>query len=166
MWHKPCRTFHPWCLCIKTRCLSTWWCSLMLHRTVVERDAAMSLISCMYRAVSQIPQCTRQISHNVPFCDRNVQTWTLLSQIDASLRIVGFAQQWLSDYSDVTWVSCISNHRQLDILFNSLFRLLTRKTQSSALLARCEGIHRWPLVSPHKGPVMRKTFLFHDVTMG
>ena len=23
MWHKPCRTFHPWCLCIKTRCLLT-----------------------------------------------------------------------------------------------------------------------------------------------
>ena len=23
MWHKPCRTFHPWCLCIKTRCLSS-----------------------------------------------------------------------------------------------------------------------------------------------
>ena len=21
MWHTPCRTFHPWCLCIKTRCL-------------------------------------------------------------------------------------------------------------------------------------------------
>ena len=21
MWHKPCRTFHPWCLCVKTRCL-------------------------------------------------------------------------------------------------------------------------------------------------
>ena len=33
MWHKPCRTFHPWCLCIKTRCLwnsvghpsRLWW---------------------------------------------------------------------------------------------------------------------------------------------
>ena len=23
MWHKPCRTFNPWCLCIKTRCLFT-----------------------------------------------------------------------------------------------------------------------------------------------
>ena len=23
MWHKPCRTFHLWCLCIKTRCLYT-----------------------------------------------------------------------------------------------------------------------------------------------
>ena len=22
MWHKPCRTFHPWYPCIKTRCLS------------------------------------------------------------------------------------------------------------------------------------------------
>ena len=22
MWHKPCWTFHPWCPCIKTRCLS------------------------------------------------------------------------------------------------------------------------------------------------
>ena len=21
MWHKPCRPFHPWCPCIKTRCL-------------------------------------------------------------------------------------------------------------------------------------------------
>ena len=25
MWHKPCRTFHPWCPCIKTRCLLTHW---------------------------------------------------------------------------------------------------------------------------------------------
>ena len=25
MWHKPCRTFHPWCPCIKTRCLLTYW---------------------------------------------------------------------------------------------------------------------------------------------
>ena len=25
MWHKPCRTFHPWCPCIKTRCLLCLW---------------------------------------------------------------------------------------------------------------------------------------------
>ena len=29
MWHKPCRTFHPWCLCIKTRCLSSSLCKLI-----------------------------------------------------------------------------------------------------------------------------------------
>ena len=28
MWHKPCRTFHPWCPCIKTRCLSILFLSL------------------------------------------------------------------------------------------------------------------------------------------
>ena len=28
MWHKPCRTFHPWCPCIKTRCLSMLWLKL------------------------------------------------------------------------------------------------------------------------------------------
>ena len=25
MWHKPCRTFHPWCPCIKTSCLLSYW---------------------------------------------------------------------------------------------------------------------------------------------
>ena len=27
----------------------------------------------------------------------------------------------------------------------------------------CWGIHRWPVNSPHKGPVARKMFPFHDV---
>ena len=34
MWHKPCRTFHPWCLCIKTRCLCSFWCN---HRHFRQR---------------------------------------------------------------------------------------------------------------------------------
>ena len=29
----------------------------------------------------------------------------------------------------------------------------------------CEGIHRWPVNSPHKGPVMWKMFPFDDVIM-
>ena len=44
MWHKPCRTFHPWCPCIKTRCLSVqllrtenrhvpdWWLCMAPYR--------------------------------------------------------------------------------------------------------------------------------------
>ena len=31
MWHKPCRTLHPWCLCIKTRCLSQYFITTYLH---------------------------------------------------------------------------------------------------------------------------------------
>ena len=29
MWHKPCRTFHPWCPCINTRCLSASVCLII-----------------------------------------------------------------------------------------------------------------------------------------
>ena len=38
-----------------------------------------------------------------------------------------------------------------------------RKHQSSASLAFVLGIHRWPVNSPHKGPVTRKMFPFDDV---
>ena len=41
-----------------------------------------------------------------------------------------------------------------------------RKRQSSASLAFVWGIHRWPVNSPHKGPVTRKMFSFDDVIMG
>ena len=40
-----------------------------------------------------------------------------------------------------------------------------RKHQSSASLACVRGIHRWPVNSPHKGPVTRKLFPFDDVIM-
>ena len=38
-----------------------------------------------------------------------------------------------------------------------------RKHQSSASLAFVQGIHRGPVNSPHKWPVMRKMFPFDDV---
>ena len=40
-----------------------------------------------------------------------------------------------------------------------------REHQSSASLAFVRGIHRWPVKSPHKGPVTRKMFPFDDVIM-
>ena len=40
-----------------------------------------------------------------------------------------------------------------------------RKHQSSASLAFVGGIHRWPVNSPHKGPVTRKMFPFDDLIM-
>ena len=39
------------------------------------------------------------------------------------------------------------------------------KHQSSASLAFVRGIHRWPVNSPHKGPVTRNMFPFDDVIM-
>ena len=40
-----------------------------------------------------------------------------------------------------------------------------RKHQSSVSLALVRGIHRWPVISPHKWPVTRKKFPFDDVIM-
>ena len=40
-----------------------------------------------------------------------------------------------------------------------------RKHQSSTTLAFVRGIHRWPVNSPHKGPVTRRMFPFDDVIM-
>ena len=41
-----------------------------------------------------------------------------------------------------------------------------RKHQSSASLAFVQGIHRWPVNSPHKWPVAREMFPVDDVIMG
>ena len=40
-----------------------------------------------------------------------------------------------------------------------------RKHQITASLAFVRGIHRWPVNSPHKWPVMRKMFPFDHVIM-
>ena len=60
----------------------------------------------------------------------------------------------------------VSNHRRPDdCLPNRLFRRRSKKYQSSASLAFMRGIYRWPVDSPHKGPVTRKMFPFNDVIM-
>ena len=48
----------------------------------------------------------------------------------------------------------VSNHQQSGCLFNHFFG------HKAALLTFCEGIHPWPMYSPHKGPVTQKC---HDV---
>ena len=50
-----------------------------------------------------------------------------------------------------------------DRLLERLFRRRSKKTSNSAWLAFVRGIHRWPVNSPHKGPVTRKMFSFDDV---
>ena len=40
-----------------------------------------------------------------------------------------------------------------------------RKYQSSASLAFVRGIHRWPVTSPHKGPITQRMFSFDDVNI-
>ena len=58
----------------------------------------------------------------------------------------------------------VSNHRRLRLFTQPLVQTQVKeKHQSSAALAFLRGIHRWPVNSPHKGPVTRKMFPFDDV---
>ena len=50
----------------------------------------------------------------------------------------------------------VSNHQPRDYLLNRLFRSRSKKTPKL----------RWPVNSPHKGPVTRKMFPFDDDIMG
>ena len=63
----------------------------------------------------------------------------------------------------------LSNRRRFDCLVNHLFRTDQRTHQSSESLAFWVGvgvgIHWWPVDSPHKVSVTRKTCSFDDVVM-
>ena len=54
----------------------------------------------------------------------------------------------------------------LTIVYSSMYSGADQRIhQSSTSLAFVRGIHRWPVNSPHKGPVSLKMFPFDDVIM-
>ena len=79
-------------------------------------------------------------------------------------------QRWsrlfMSHYSDVIMGVMASQITSVSIVCSAVCSGADkRKHQSSASLALARGICRWPVDSPHKGPVTRKMILFDDVIM-
>ena len=69
-------------------------------------------------------------------------------------------------YSDVIMSTMASQITSLTIVYSNVYSGADqRKRQSSSSLAFVRGIHRWPVNSPHTGPVTRKMFPFDDVIM-
>ena len=69
-------------------------------------------------------------------------------------------------YSDVIMSAMASQNIGVPIVFSTVcLGADHRKRQSSASLAFVREIHRWPVNSPHEGPVTRKMFPFDDVIM-
>ena len=69
-------------------------------------------------------------------------------------------------YNDVKMGAIASQITSLAIVFSTVYSDADQiKQQSSASLAFVRGIHRRPVNSPHKWPVMRKMFPFDDVIM-
>ena len=77
--------------------------------------------------------------------------------------IVTWSGYYIQYYSDVIMSAMASQSTSVYSSANS--GTYQRKHQSSASLAFVRGIHRWPVNSPHKGPVTWKMFPFDDVIM-
>ena len=69
-------------------------------------------------------------------------------------------------YIYVVMSTMASQITSLTIVYSTIYSGADhRNHQSFALLAFVRGIHRWPVNSPHKGPVTRKMLPFDDVIM-
>ena len=69
-------------------------------------------------------------------------------------------------YCDIIMGSMASQITSLNNFYLTVYSCADqRKHQSSASLAFVWGIHRWPVNSPHKGPVTRKMFPFDAIIM-
>ena len=69
-------------------------------------------------------------------------------------------------YNDVIISTMTSQITSPTIVYSTVYSdAHQRKDQSSTSLAFVQGLHRWPVNSPHEGPVTRKKFLFNNVIM-
>ena len=74
--------------------------------------------------------------------------------------------RWSNHYSDIIMGTMMSQITSLTIVYSTIYSGADqRKHQSSASLAFVQGIHRWPVNSLLKWPVMGKIFPFDDVIM-
>ena len=79
---------------------------------------------------------------------------------------VKYAVGFVTHYTDVILSKMASQITSLTIVCSAVYSVADQRIhQSSASLAFVIRIHRWPVNSPHKGPVTRKKFPFDDVIM-
>ena len=81
--------------------------------------------------------------------------------------LIGWTHTWnVTHYDDVIMGAIASLITSLTIVYSTVYSDADlSKHQSSASLAFVWGIHRGPVNSPHKWPVMWKMFPFDDVIM-
>ena len=117
MWHKPCRTFHPWCPCIKTRCLS--------HR---DRQTCAS-------------ESTGLKSTEIV---RQHQAIHTLSNLCSTINFVGVAKQFQHDVWSADWPNSI--FKSIPIHIKTLVIHFTPfKNLLKSFVSKCNALnHRLP----------------------
>ena len=141
------------------------------------------LLSPLY-VIYNIPRQVLLIfTHFILYYDRHIRlvpavsndTWYTICRVISGTGVCGDLYllwsmgPWKPDCN--TWHYCYiimgakaSQITSLTIVYSTVYSdAEQRKHQSSASLAFVRRIHRWPVNSPHKWPVMRKMFPFDDV---
>ena len=109
--------------------------------------------------------------------------WIYFKKHEISLHHLSYMFLWywnsMGSYSHLSWKTrtCLCYHYN-DVIMSMMTSQITslmivystiysgtdqRKHQSALSLAFVQGIHRWLVNSPHKGPVMRKMFPLDDI---
>ena len=99
---------------------------------------------CVDRGPVNFPAQIASYAENVSICWRH-----------HALRCKSVPLQWRH-----TGRNGVSNYLPHDCLLNRLFGCKSKKTSKLRVTGLCGGIHRWPVNSPHKGPVTRFFFIW------
>ena len=68
-------------------------------------------------------------------------------------------------YNDVIMSAMVSQITSLTSVYSTVYSRYRSKKTKLRVTGLCDGNSRWPVNSPHKGPVTRKMFPFDDVIM-
>ena len=105
--------------------------------------------------------CIQQLIHTNNIKHTRASGWSLIGHKRASTPL-----NFRFIFDDVIMGAMASQNTSLTIVYSTVYSDANqRKHQCSASLAFVQGIHRGPVNSPHKWPVTRKMFPFHDVIM-
>ena len=144
-----------WSVCYRLYCRVEWyqlWDVTATH-------------SCAYHAA----KITSLNLNNNCFClfPLKCVIWRILIYDSCVTMIIQYQVQTLRyHYGDVIMDAMAPQITSLTIVYSTVYSGADqRKHQGSASLGFVRGIHRWPVNSPHKGPVTRKMFPFDDVIM-
>ena len=149
---------------------SFYWLKLLRQRriAVVIHGPCHALLTLWSRDVTwasiPIRSPTTQLFVQM-FIQANNNKQSTLCHIDPLCLVESTVNQWLH-YKDVIMSAMAFQIISLAIVYSTVCSSADlRKHQGSASLTFVRGIHRWPVNSPHKGPVTRKMIPFDDVIM-
>ena len=136
----------------------TWW-----------PEASTIIVTGPYWIVPKshkLPISTFQLSSDRNPTKSELPCWRMIIRVSAvDLACISVDDLYLHN-SDVIMGAMVSQITGVLIVCSTVCSGVDkRKHQSSASLAFVRGINRWPVDSPHKGPVTWKMFPFDDVIM-